>query len=40
MFVARELEILMTKNSKTEFKGRMRFLKKLVYFSSLYDWKR
>ena len=40
MFVAGELEILMTKISRTEFKGRMRFLKKLVYFASLYDWKR
>ena len=40
MFVAGELEILMTKISKSEFKGRMRFLKKIVYFASLYDWKR
>ena len=30
----------MTKISKSEFKGRMRFLKKIVYFASLYDWKR
>ena len=40
MFVAGELEILMTKISKSEYKGRMRFLKKIVYFASLYDWKR
>ena len=40
MFAAGELEILMTKTSKSEFKGRMRFLKKLVYFASLCDWKR
>ena len=39
MFVARELEILRTKISKSEFKGRMRFLKKIVYFASLYEWK-
>ena len=32
MFVAGEFDILMTKISRTEFKGRMRFLKQLVYF--------
>ena len=31
MFVAGELEMLTSKLSKAEFKGRMRFLKKLVY---------
>ena len=40
MFVAGELEILMTNISKSEFKGRRRFLKKIVYFASLYDWNR
>ena len=40
MFVAGELEILMTKISKSEYKGRIRFLKKIVYFASLYDLKR
>lgn len=40
MFVAGELEILMSKISKEEFKGRMRFLKKIVYFANMYEWKR
>ena len=39
MIVAGELEILMTKVLKSEYKSRMRFLKKVVYFASLYDWK-
>ena len=40
MFVAGELEILTSKLSKAEFKGRMRFLKKLVYYANIYDFKR
>ena len=40
MFVGGELEILMTKISKSEYKGRMRFLTKIVYFGRLFDWKR
>ena len=40
MFVAGELELLMSKISKKEFKDRMRFLKKIVYFASMYEWKR
>lgn len=40
MFIAGELEILTSKISKAEFKGRIRFLKKLVYYANIYDWKR
>lgn len=39
MFIAGELEILTSKISKTEYKGRIRLLKKIVYYSKLYDWK-
>lgn len=38
MFLAGELEILTSKISKSEFKGRFRFLKKIVYYSNIYDW--
>lgn len=39
-FIAGELEILTSKLSKVEYKGRMKFLKKIVYYSSIYEWKR
>ena len=39
MFVAGELEILTSKISKVEYRGRIRLLKKMVYYSKLYDWK-
>ena len=39
MFVAGELEILTSKIFKTEYKGRIHLLKKIVYYSKLYDWK-
>ena len=40
MFVAGELEILTSKISKREFKGRIKLLKKIAYLSNVYDWKR
>ena len=40
MFVAGELEILTSKISKTEFKGRINLLKKIAYLANMYDWKR
>lgn len=39
MFVAGELEILTSTISKVEYRGRIRLLKKIVYYSKLYDWK-
>lgn len=39
MFVAGELDILTSKLPKAEFKGRMRFLKKLVYYANIYGFK-
>ena len=39
MFVAGELELLTSKISKVEYQGRMGLLKKIVYYSSLYEWK-
>ena len=39
MFVAGELELLTSKISKVEYQGRMRLLKKMVCYSSLYKWK-
>ena len=38
MFLCGEMEILTSKISKSEFKGRMRFLKKIVYYSNIYEW--
>ena len=41
MFVAGELEILMSKIFKKEFKGRLSLLKKkIAHLASMYDWKR
>ena len=40
MFVAGELEILTSKISRTEFKGRIKLLKKIAYLANMYDWKR
>ena len=40
MFVAGELEILTSKISKTELKGRINLLKKIAYLANMYDWKR
>ena len=39
IFVAGELEILTSKLSRAEYKGRMSLLKKIVYFSNIYEWK-
>ena len=39
MFVAGALELLNSKISKVENQGRMRLLQKMVYYSSLYEWK-
>ena len=38
MFFAGELEILTSKISKSEFRGRLKFLKKIAYFTNIYDW--
>ena len=38
-FVAGELVILTSKLSRAEYKGRMSLLKKIVYFSNIYEWK-
>ena len=38
MFLCGEMEILTSKISKSEFKGRMRFLKKIVYYFNIYEW--
>ena len=40
MYVAGECEILMSNISRKEFKGIMRLLKKMAYFSSMFEWKR
>ena len=37
--VAGELEILTSKLSRAEYNGRMSLLKKVVYFSNIYEWK-
>ena len=34
------MEILCSKISKSEFKGRFKFLKKIVYYASIYEWSR
>ena len=39
MFVAAELELLPSKISNVEHQVWMRLLKKMVYYSSLYEWK-
>ena len=40
MFVAGELEIILTKQILVSEKlGRLRFLKKIMYFSTIYEWK-
>lgn len=39
-FVAGELEILTSRLTKVEYKGRISFLKKIVYYSNIYEWKR
>ena len=38
MFFAAKLEILTSKISKSEFRGRLKFLKKIAYFTNIYDW--
>ena len=38
MFFSGELEILTSKISKTEFRGRLKFLKKIAYYANIYDW--
>lgn len=38
-YIAGEIEILTSRISKIEYMGRMRLLKKMVYYSSIYDWK-
>ena len=38
-FVAGELDILTSKLSRLEYKGRMSLFKKIVYFSNIYKWK-
>ena len=39
MYVAGECEILIPNISRKEFKGIMRLLKKMAYFSSMFEWK-
>ena len=40
MFVAGELEIILSKRiPAAEKKGRLKFLKKIMYFSNIYEWK-
>ena len=38
MFFCGELEILTSRISKSEFKGRILFLKKIAYYANMYDW--
>ena len=38
MFFSGEFEILTSKISNKEFRGRLKFLKKIAYYANIYDW--